>query len=68
MLQCLWLRLAETLAHEGTDLPFPTGPLEVGDCHQIEMPMSKMSYFMDSDLGEHGLLYFSNHSQVDSYI
>lgn len=36
---------------------FNTCPLEVGDFHQIVKPMSKIPYFKDSDLGEHGMSY-----------
>lgn len=54
--RCSWMRLGETVAHQGIDFHFNMGYLEIGDFHQIVMPMSKMSYFMDSDLGEDGLL------------
>lgn len=57
VLKCLCLRLVETVAHQGTGLHFNMCPSEVGDFHQIVMPMSKIPYFMDSDLGEHGLSY-----------
>lgn len=43
--------MVETVAHQRTVFHFNMGPLKVGDFHQIVMPMSKMSYFMDSNLG-----------------
>lgn len=43
--------IVETVAHQRTVFHFNIGPLEVGDFHQIVMLMSKMSYFMDSNLG-----------------
>lgn len=48
--------MVETIAHQRTVFHFNMGPLEVGDFPQIVMLMSKMSYFMDSSLGEGGLL------------
>lgn len=48
--------MVEPVAHQRTGFHFNMGPLEVGEFHQIVMQCQKMSYFMDSNSGEGGLL------------